>query len=191
MSWGMKFDIAFTSDLQRAQKTCQHILDGVGQSDLETIRDLALNERDYGDLSGLNKDDARVKWGEEQVHIWRRSYDVPPPRRREPERHRGAHIALLHHRSAATSHVWQNGLVCRSRQLAALYRDGFGPFDKRRNSGCEFGNRYPNDLQIQRRYQHCFQRSHRALKTQSLFRERKGDKCHPFFRCHCYTKGHR
>jgi 2,3-bisphosphoglycerate-dependent phosphoglycerate mutase len=76
---GLKFDIAFTSVLQRAQKTCQHILDAVGQSDLETVRNLALNERDYGDLSGLNKDDARVKWGEEQVHIWRRSYDVPPP----------------------------------------------------------------------------------------------------------------
>ena len=55
------------------------ILDAVGQSDLETIRDQALNERDYGDLSGLNKDDARAKWGEEQVHIWRRSYDIPPP----------------------------------------------------------------------------------------------------------------
>jgi 2,3-bisphosphoglycerate-dependent phosphoglycerate mutase len=76
---GLKFDIAFTSDLQRAQKTCQHILDGVGQSSLKTIRNLALNERDYGDLSGLNKDDARAKWGEEQVLIWRRSYDVPPP----------------------------------------------------------------------------------------------------------------
>jgi 2,3-bisphosphoglycerate-dependent phosphoglycerate mutase len=75
----MKFDIAFTSELQRAQVTCQHILDGVGQSDLTTIRNIALNERDYGDLSGLNKDDARAKWGEEQVHIWRRSYDVPPP----------------------------------------------------------------------------------------------------------------
>ena len=50
-----------------------------GQSDLKTIRDQALNERDYGDLSGLNKDDARKKWGEEQVHIWRRSYDVSPP----------------------------------------------------------------------------------------------------------------
>ncbi len=76
---GMKFDIAFTSDLIRAQKTCQHILDGVGQSSLETIRDQALNERNYGDLAGLNKDDARKKWGEEQVHIWRRSYDTPPP----------------------------------------------------------------------------------------------------------------
>lgn len=76
---GHKFDIAFTSDLIRAQRTCQFILDGVGQPDLETIRDQALNERNYGDLAGLNKDDARKKWGEEQVHIWRRSYDVPPP----------------------------------------------------------------------------------------------------------------
>lgn len=76
---GLKFDIAYTSALQRAQVTCQHILDAVGQSDLETVRDVALNERDYGDLAGLNKDDARAKWGEEQVHIWRRSYDVPPP----------------------------------------------------------------------------------------------------------------
>ncbi|MEN0002403.1 MAG: 2,3-bisphosphoglycerate-dependent phosphoglycerate mutase, partial [Pseudomonadota bacterium] len=76
---GFKFDIAFTSVLQRAEKTCQHILDGVGQSDLETIHDQALNERNYGDLAGLNKDDARAKWGEEQVHIWRRSYATPPP----------------------------------------------------------------------------------------------------------------
>ncbi len=76
---GVKFDIAFTSDLQRAQKTCQIILDTLGQGDLKTIRDQALNERDYGDLAGLNKDDARAKWGEEQVHIWRRSYDVQPP----------------------------------------------------------------------------------------------------------------
>lgn len=77
--YGIKFDIAFTSNLMRAQKTCQIILDAVGQSSLQTIKDEALNERDYGDLSGLNKDDAREKWGEEQVHVWRRSYDVPPP----------------------------------------------------------------------------------------------------------------
>jgi 2,3-bisphosphoglycerate-dependent phosphoglycerate mutase len=76
---GLKFDIAFTSALKRAQRTCRIILDEVGQGDLRTIRDQALNERDYGDLSGLNKDDARKKWGEEQVHVWRRSYDVPPP----------------------------------------------------------------------------------------------------------------
>lgn len=76
---GLKFDIAFTSALKRAQHTCQHILDEMGQPDLKTFKNQALNERDYGDLSGLNKDDARKKWGEEQVHIWRRSYDVPPP----------------------------------------------------------------------------------------------------------------
>ena len=76
---GMTFDIALTSELIRAQRTCQFILDGVGQSDLETHRNVALNERNYGDLAGLNKDDARKKWGEEQVHIWRRSYDTPPP----------------------------------------------------------------------------------------------------------------
>ncbi|WFU01997.1 2,3-bisphosphoglycerate-dependent phosphoglycerate mutase [Rhizobium sp. CB3171] len=77
--YGIKYDVAFTSALVRAQHTLKIILNEVGQPDLETIKDQALNERDYGDLSGLNKDDARAKWGEEQVHIWRRSYDVPPP----------------------------------------------------------------------------------------------------------------
>ena len=76
---GLHFDIAYTSVLSRAEATLDHILEEIGQTGLDTIRDQALNERDYGDLSGLNKDDARAKWGEEQVHIWRRSYDVPPP----------------------------------------------------------------------------------------------------------------
>ncbi|WP_210188732.1 2,3-bisphosphoglycerate-dependent phosphoglycerate mutase [Hyphomicrobium sp. CS1BSMeth3] len=76
---GHHFDIAYTSDLTRAQHTLRLILAGLGQSNLETIRDQRLNERDYGDLSGLNKDDARKRWGEDQVLIWRRSYDVPPP----------------------------------------------------------------------------------------------------------------
>ncbi|MCQ8784305.1 2,3-bisphosphoglycerate-dependent phosphoglycerate mutase [Mangrovibrevibacter kandeliae] len=76
---GLAFDIAFTSALSRAQRTLSLLLEEQGQTGLETIRDAALNERDYGDLSGLNKDDARAKWGEEQVHVWRRSYDVPPP----------------------------------------------------------------------------------------------------------------
>ena len=76
---GLTFDIAFTSELSRAQRTLKLILEETGQTDLETIRDVAVNERDYGDLSGLNKDDARARWGEDQVHIWRRSYDVPPP----------------------------------------------------------------------------------------------------------------
>ena len=76
---GYQFDLAFTSQLSRAQKTLDLALNELGQTGLPITRDLALNERDYGDLSGLNKDDARVKWGEEQVHVWRRSYDVPPP----------------------------------------------------------------------------------------------------------------
>ncbi len=76
---GLRFDIAFTSALSRAQRTLKLIQGELGQEGLETIRDQALNERDYGDLSGLNKDDARAKWGEDQVHVWRRSYDVPPP----------------------------------------------------------------------------------------------------------------
>ena len=76
---GLTFDVAFTSDLTRAQHTLKLMLAEIGQTGLPTTKDLALNERDYGDLSGLNKDDARKKWGEDQVLIWRRSYDVPPP----------------------------------------------------------------------------------------------------------------
>ena len=76
---GLVFDLAFTSDLQRAQKTLTLLLAEQGQSDLPTTQNQALNERDYGDLAGLNKDDARKKWGDEQVHLWRRSYDTPPP----------------------------------------------------------------------------------------------------------------
>jgi 2,3-bisphosphoglycerate-dependent phosphoglycerate mutase len=76
---GIVFDVAFTSALRRAQKTLDLMLAEMGQSKIPVVKDQALNERDYGDLSGLNKDDARKKWGEEQVHIWRRSYDVAPP----------------------------------------------------------------------------------------------------------------
>ena len=76
---GYKFDVAFTSVLKRAQHTLDLMLEELGQSGLVTHADQALNERDYGDLAGLNKDDARRRWGEEQVHIWRRSYDVNPP----------------------------------------------------------------------------------------------------------------
>ena len=76
---GLRFDIAFTSALGRAQRTLQIILQELDQAGLQTIESPALNERDYGDLVGLDKDEARKKWGDEQVHIWRRSYDVPPP----------------------------------------------------------------------------------------------------------------
>jgi 2,3-bisphosphoglycerate-dependent phosphoglycerate mutase len=75
---GLKFDIAFTSALKRAQRTLDLMLEELGQNP-PIVRDQALNERDYGDLVGLNKDDARKKWGEEQVLKWRRSYDIAPP----------------------------------------------------------------------------------------------------------------
>ena len=74
-----KFDIMFTSVLLRAKRTGKLILEQVGQEDLKTFENEALNERNYGDLVGLNKDDARKKWGEDQVHKWRRSFDIAPP----------------------------------------------------------------------------------------------------------------
>ena len=76
---GLTFDLAYTSALKRAQRTLDIMLEEMGQTGIPVTKDQALNERDYGDLAGLNKDDARKKWGEEQVHIWRRSYDVAPP----------------------------------------------------------------------------------------------------------------
>jgi 2,3-bisphosphoglycerate-dependent phosphoglycerate mutase len=76
---GLSFDLCFTSALTRAQHTLDLALGELGQTGLPITRDQALNERDYGDLSGLNKDEARKRWGEDQVHIWRRSYDVQPP----------------------------------------------------------------------------------------------------------------
>ena len=75
----IKFDVAFTSALKRAQRTLDLILEEMGQTQISVFKDQALNERDYGDLVGMNKDDARKKWGEEQVHLWRRSYDIAPP----------------------------------------------------------------------------------------------------------------
>ena len=76
---GLKFDIAFTSALKRAQRTLDLMLAELGQTNIPVIKNQALNERDYGDLVGLNKDEARKKWGEEQVLKWRRSYDIAPP----------------------------------------------------------------------------------------------------------------
>lgn len=76
---GFKFDVAYTSVLQRAQKTLEIVLDVIGQQTLPIHKDQALNERHYGDLQGLNKAETAAKFGDEQVKIWRRSYDVPPP----------------------------------------------------------------------------------------------------------------
>lgn len=76
---GIHFDAAFTSALTRAARSCEFILEEMGRTSVPVIRDQALNERDYGALTGLNKDDARKRWGNEQVQIWRRSYAVAPP----------------------------------------------------------------------------------------------------------------
>ncbi len=76
---GLRFDVGFTSALIRAQRSLDLMLAEIGQQNIPVFKDQALNERDYGDLVGLNKDDARAKWGAEQVHLWRRSYDVAPP----------------------------------------------------------------------------------------------------------------
>jgi len=75
----VRFDIAFTSRLRRAWQSCSIILENMGQANVRQCRNAALNERDYGDLTGLNKDEARTRWGDDQVHLWRRSYDVAPP----------------------------------------------------------------------------------------------------------------
>ncbi len=76
---GIRFDLAFTSVLQRAIRTLEITLDVLGQSDIPVEKDQALNERHYGDLQGLNKAETAKRFGDDQVHIWRRSYDVAPP----------------------------------------------------------------------------------------------------------------
>ena len=76
---GIKFDVAFTSLLKRAQQTLKLILEEIGQTGLPTMADQALNERHYGDLQGLDKAETAKKYGAEQVHIWRRSFDIQPP----------------------------------------------------------------------------------------------------------------
>ena len=78
-SLDFKIDIAFTSELKRAQNTLKVIQNHLGNFEREVIRDWRLNERNYGALQGLNKSETAAKYGEEQVQIWRRSYDIPPP----------------------------------------------------------------------------------------------------------------
>ena len=76
---GIHYDHYYTSTLDRAITTAEIIISGLNINEYNLAKCQELNERDYGDLTGLNKDDARKKWGEEQVHIWRRSFDIPPP----------------------------------------------------------------------------------------------------------------
>jgi 2,3-bisphosphoglycerate-dependent phosphoglycerate mutase len=76
----IRFDVAYTSNLQRAQNTLSLILQELNQAALSVTKNEALNERHYGDLQGLNKAETAQKFGDEQVKIWRRSYDVAPPK---------------------------------------------------------------------------------------------------------------
>jgi 2,3-bisphosphoglycerate-dependent phosphoglycerate mutase len=76
---GYRFGSAFTSTLKRAHNTLDIILDEIGQGKIPTLKAAALNERDYGELVGINKEEARKRWGADQVHIWQRSYDIAPP----------------------------------------------------------------------------------------------------------------
>jgi len=128
---GIAFDIAFTSDLKRAQNTLKLIQEEMGQGNLPVIRNVALNERDYGDLSGLNKDDARKKWGEEQVHIWRRSYDVAPPAGESLKDTLAR--TLPYYRNPAACAQGGTCTRCRPRQLAARADHGVGAAVTRRN----------------------------------------------------------
>lgn len=83
---GIEFDIVYTSLLKRAIKTTYHLLNESDQLFIPIIKSWRLNERHYGGLQGLNKNDAREEFGEDQVHIWRRSYDTPPPKQNEEQR---------------------------------------------------------------------------------------------------------
>ncbi len=76
---GYSFDIAYTSVLKRAIHTLWHVLDGIDQAYLPVVKDYHLNERHYGALQGLNKSETAEKYGEAQVHLWRRSFDIAPP----------------------------------------------------------------------------------------------------------------
>ena len=131
---GVSFTIAFTSALIRAQRSLDLMLEELGQSGIPVFRDKALNERDYGDLSGLNKDDARAKWGAEQVHLWRRSYDVAPPGGESSQRHGCACAPLLHSGNSAGRATRQPDPRVGARQFAARPRYG---------ARAAFDHRYP------------------------------------------------
>ena len=121
---GAHIDLAFTSLLKRAQNTLKIILSELDQDRLPIVFDAALNERHYGDLVGLNKDEARQRWGEEQVHLWQRSYDIAPPggeslkdtaarvlpfytKRIVPELQAGKNVILVAHGNSLRSLVMQ------------------------------------------------------------------------------------
>src|SRR5437016_2757557 len=91
---GIRFDVAFTSNLKRAQDTLKIILEQIGQTAISINKDQALNERHYGALQGLDKKETAAKYGDEQVHIWRRSYDIPPPKEKTDQNPEGISESL-------------------------------------------------------------------------------------------------
>ena len=162
---GFVFDIAFTSVLIRAQHTLDLALKELGQTGIPVRTDQALNERDYGDLSGLNKDEARKKWGEEQVLIWRRSYDVPPP----------GGESLKDTLARTLPYFVQEILPCvlrgeshargSARQFAARARHGAGKAVARTDSQARTGNRRARDLPAERRCDRGLEAGYGGLKA--------------------------
>ena len=147
---GLQFDVAYTSALIRAQRTLDLMLAELGQTGIPVTKDQALNERDYGDLSGLNKDDARKKWGEEQVHIWRRSYDVAPPGG-ESLRDTAARVLPYYVQEILPAVLrGQRVLVAAARQFVARAGDGAGSAFAGRHCQARDRHRRADDLPAER-----------------------------------------
>ena len=149
---GIKFDVAFTSALKRAQRTLDLMLTELGQTTIPMFKDQALNERDYGDLVGLNKDDARKKWGEEQVHIWRRSYDVAPPggESLKDTLARALPYYVTGHSAARAARRARAGR--RARQFTACAGHGARQAHAGQHHQAQSGYRRADDLPAQRRF---------------------------------------
>ena len=154
---GIKFDVAFTSALKRAQRTLDLMLEEMGQTTIPVFKDQALNERDYGDLVGLNKDDARKKWGEEQVHIWRRSYDVAPPGGESLKDTARARFALLRHGNSAARAARRARAGRGARQFAARAGHGARQAHAGEHHQAQSGYRRADDLPAQCRFDGGFE----------------------------------
>ncbi len=125
----IRFDVAYTSNLTRAQETLKIILETIGLL-IPVIKDVALNERHYGALQGLNKDRAREKWGKEIVHLWRRSYDIPPPEGESLKDTAARTIPFLERAIMGDIHDGRNVLVVahgNSLRSIVMYLENLGP----------------------------------------------------------------
>ena len=149
----LPIDKVYTSVLQRAIRTAEIALEAAGKHDLPTERDQALNERHYGDLQGLNKAETAAQYGDEQVKIWRRSYDVPPPGEKGESLKDTAARTLPYFQAAHPARhpgrAKRPGR--RPRQLPALHRHGTGQADPRAGAGTEHPHRRPAGLRLRRR----------------------------------------